>query len=143
MAEINKIIVAVDMSKHSENALGYASFLSQKCEAELVILNVFDAFERAASSKKKLEEIAEKLKGDSKEQLEGYADRARTSGVKNVRVERVEGDPAEMILKVSRQEKPDMIVMGSRGLSTAKEFLLGSVSHKISHHADCPVLIVR
>jgi nucleotide-binding universal stress UspA family protein len=143
MAKIDKILVAVDMSKHSKNALDYASLMAEKCRAELILVNVFDAFERVGSTRKKLEEIAEMLRKDSSGKLNEYVNEARKLGVTNVRAERIEGNPAEMILKIARREKPDMIVVGSRGLSTAKEFLLGSVSHKITHHASCPVLIVR
>jgi nucleotide-binding universal stress UspA family protein len=143
MAKIDKILVAVDMSKHSKNALDYASLVAEKCGAELILVNVFDAFERVGSTKKKLEEIAEMLQRDSSEKLNAYVNEAKKLGVINVRAERVEGNPAEMILKIARREKPDMIVVGSRGLNTAKEFLLGSVSHKITHRASCPVLIVR
>lgn len=143
MVNVNKILVAVDMSNHSKNALDYATLLAAKCEAELILVNVFDAFERESSSKRELEEISEKLGKDSSEKLDEYVNEARKMGVTNVSVERVKGNPAETILKTARREKPDMIVLGSRGLSTAKEFLLGSVSHKITHHADCPVLIVR
>lgn len=53
------------------------------------------------------------------------------------------GDPSEAILRVAESEKVDLIVLGSRGLSGIKEFLLGSVSNRISHHAHCPVLIVK
>lgn len=143
MTSIQKVLVAVDMSDNSKKAFDYASLLAERCGAELIIVNVFDAFERVASSKKKLEEIAEALRKGSSEKLQQYADQAKASGVKNVQVERTEGDAAAMILKLSKREKADMIVLGSRGLGTAKEFLLGSVSHKVSHHAECPVLIVR
>ena len=53
------------------------------------------------------------------------------------------GIPAEEILRVAEEEGVDLIVIGSRGLSGVKAFLLGSVSDKVSHHAKCPVLIVR
>lgn len=112
--------------------------MAERCGAELIIVNVFDAFERVASSKKQLEEIAETLRKDSSEELQQYADQAKASGEKKVQVERIEGDAAAMILKLSKREKADMIVVGSRGLGTAKEFLIGSVSHKVSHQAKCP-----
>ncbi len=143
MVKIDRILVAVDTSQHSRKAFDYASFLAARCDAELVIVNVFDVFERVGSSKKRLEEIAEKAKSDGAAMLERYVSEAKASSVENVRPERTEGDAAEKILKVARREKPDMIVVGSRGLSTSREFLLGSVFHKLSHHADCPVLIVR
>ena len=52
------------------------------------------------------------------------------------------GNVAEEILKIAEKENVDMIHIGSRGLSTAKEFLLGGVSHKVLHHARCPVTVV-
>lgn len=143
MTEINKILVAVDMSEQSKKALEYASLLSKKCDTELIIANVFDAFERVSSSKEKLEKIAETLPKGSWEKLESYADEAKAQGVKNVRIERMEGDAAERILNLSKREKPDMIVLGSRGRGAFKELLLGSVSHKVTNHAGYPVLIVR
>ena len=51
--------------------------------------------------------------------------------------------PGEEILRAAADEKADLIVLGSRGLSQVKAFLLGSVSDKVSHHAKCPILIVR
>jgi nucleotide-binding universal stress UspA family protein len=53
------------------------------------------------------------------------------------------GDAATEILNYSKELKIDMIVAGSRGLSPVKGWLLGSVSHKHVHYADCSVLIVR
>ncbi|MEM3022361.1 MAG: universal stress protein, partial [Candidatus Bathyarchaeia archaeon] len=53
------------------------------------------------------------------------------------------GIPAEEILRAAEEEKVDLIAIGSRGLSGVKAFLLGSVSDKVSHHAKCPVFIVR
>ena len=44
---------------------------------------------------------------------------------------------------LSAEEKADLIVLGSRGLSGIKAFLLGSVSDRVAHHAPCSVLIVR
>jgi nucleotide-binding universal stress UspA family protein len=54
-----------------------------------------------------------------------------------------QGVPAEELLRAAADEKADLIVLGSRGLSQVKAFLLGSVSDKVSHHAKCPTLIVR
>jgi nucleotide-binding universal stress UspA family protein len=53
------------------------------------------------------------------------------------------GDPADALLEVAEEEGADLIVVGNRGMTGAKRFLLGSVPNKISHHAPCSVLIVR
>ena len=55
----------------------------------------------------------------------------------------VEGVPADEIVKIAQSEKADLIVLGSRGLTEVRSFLLGSVSDKVSHHAKCPTLIVK
>ncbi len=52
-------------------------------------------------------------------------------------------EPAEAILKTAKQEKADMIVMGSRGFGELKGLFLGSVSHKVASHATCPVVTVK
>jgi nucleotide-binding universal stress UspA family protein len=54
-----------------------------------------------------------------------------------------EGDPADVIIAVANEQKADLIVVGSRGLTGIKRYLLGSVSSKVSHHASCSVMIVR
>ncbi len=53
------------------------------------------------------------------------------------------GDPAMKIIEVSKEGHYDLIVIGNRGLSGAKEVLLGSVSSRVADHAPCPVLITR
>ena len=55
----------------------------------------------------------------------------------------IQGVPADEIVKVAQSENVDLIVLGSRGLTEVRAFLLGSVSDKVSHHAKCPTLIVR
>jgi nucleotide-binding universal stress UspA family protein len=54
-----------------------------------------------------------------------------------------QGDAAQRIIETARAEKCDLVVIGSRGLGTFKQLLLGSVSHKVSNYTGCPVLIVR
>jgi nucleotide-binding universal stress UspA family protein len=54
-----------------------------------------------------------------------------------------EGQPAEVIIDIANQKQADLIVVGSRGLTGIKRYLLGSVSSKVSEHAPCNVMIVR
>jgi nucleotide-binding universal stress UspA family protein len=54
-----------------------------------------------------------------------------------------EGDPAEAIIEVANEQQADLIVVGNRGLTGIRRFLLGSVSSKVSEHAPCSVMIVR
>ncbi len=61
----------------------------------------------------------------------------------DVREEFLEGAEAESILKVVASSQADIIVMGTRGLGAVKGLLLGSVSRKVIHYANCPVMVVH
>jgi nucleotide-binding universal stress UspA family protein len=54
-----------------------------------------------------------------------------------------QGEAADAILDVAEEQRADLIVVGNKGMTGAKRFLLGSVPNRISHHAPCSVLIVR
>ena len=54
-----------------------------------------------------------------------------------------EGDPAEAVLQVADEQGADVVIVGSKGMTGSRRFLLGSVPDKISHHAPCAVLIVK
>ncbi|MFT5539241.1 MAG: nucleotide-binding universal stress UspA family protein [Alphaproteobacteria bacterium] len=81
-------------------------------------------------------ELADRLVGDAKAQ-------AQAAGIEKVKVVARNGDPAEVILETVADEGADLIVMGSRGLGTLKGLLVGSVSQKVSHLADCSCISVK
>jgi nucleotide-binding universal stress UspA family protein len=74
--------------------------------------------------------------------LEQAASEIRAAGVE-VEVFARQGDPADAILDVAEERCSDLIVVGNKGMTGAKRFLLGSVPNKVSHHAPCSVLIIR
>jgi nucleotide-binding universal stress UspA family protein len=74
--------------------------------------------------------------------LRDAAELAEGAGV-TVKTYAREGDPADAILDVAEERGADLIVVGNKGMTGAKRFLLGSVPNKVSHHAPCSVLIIR
>jgi nucleotide-binding universal stress UspA family protein len=74
--------------------------------------------------------------------LEEAAVEIRAAGVE-VEMFARQGDPADAILDVAEERGSDLIVVGNKGMTGAKRFLLGSVPNKVSHHAPCSVLIIR
>jgi nucleotide-binding universal stress UspA family protein len=74
--------------------------------------------------------------------LAAAAEIAQQAGV-NVEVFPRQGDPADAILDVAEERDADLIIVGNKGMTGAKRFLLGSVPNKVSHHAPCSVLIIR
>jgi nucleotide-binding universal stress UspA family protein len=69
--------------------------------------------------------------------------RANKKAVQTVRTVTRAGDPAKEILSVANEENADIIVMGRRGRGDLAGLLLGSVSHKVSHLAECACLTVK
>jgi nucleotide-binding universal stress UspA family protein len=80
-------------------------------------------------------EDVEATLAEAAEELEGTGVAVRTYAR--------EGDPADAILDVAEERGADLIVVGNKGMTGAKRFLLGSVPNKVSHHAPCSVLIIR
>ena len=89
--------------------------------------------------------INKELERDNREMLQKYQSRAKKV-LTHTHVDVMEAkanDVAEEVLRTADKENIDTIVVGSRGISEAKIFLLGSVSYKVSHYARRPVVIVR
>jgi nucleotide-binding universal stress UspA family protein len=74
--------------------------------------------------------------------LDAAASEARAQGVET-RTHPIEADPADAILNVAESVDADLIVVGNKGMTGARRYLLGSVPNNVSHHAPCSVIIVR
>lgn len=83
--------------------------------------------------------------GDPKagEKVLSQAQKAYDKAGVTVTPKSVSGDPADMICEVAERDGVDLIVVGNKGMTGAKRFLLGSVPNQVSHHAPCNVLIVK
>ncbi|WP_431799978.1 universal stress protein [Halobacillus andaensis] len=55
----------------------------------------------------------------------------------------IKGDPGPTIVQYANEHNFDVVVVGSRGLNSLQEMVLGSVSHKVAKRAECPVMIVK
>jgi nucleotide-binding universal stress UspA family protein len=115
-----KILICTDGSGTASRAARLGADLAQAVGAETLLLHVGDV----EGGTKVLESTVTDL---------GIAATTKT----------VEGDPADKILEVAESEGVDLIVVGNKGMTGAKRFLLGSVPNQVSHHASCNVLIVK
>jgi nucleotide-binding universal stress UspA family protein len=137
---MKKLLVPVDGSKSADEAVRYACTVAEKFNSEMTLLCVIPppiilGVEAGIIDYRPLEESGRKVLENTKKIVDSTALRAST------RLET--GQVADTIINVAKEEGSDLIVIGSRGLTGAKRFLLGSVSNSVSHHAPCPVLIVR
>jgi nucleotide-binding universal stress UspA family protein len=175
---IRRAVVALDGSRHAQQALDLACEVASRFEAELIALHVMSD-EPVSEAERKMAEVefqdelardveltamgagrdlraarerlaeraiaagrrwrltrAERLVNDAAQQ-------AQARGVRDVRTLLREGDPTKAILEVAQQEGVDLIIMGRRGLSDLAGLLLGSVTHKVTHLAECACLTVK
>jgi nucleotide-binding universal stress UspA family protein len=127
-ATYRTICVTLDGSPLAEQALIEAELIASATGAELVLLSVVaQGGEVAVEAGTYLERVATHL-------------RAKKLGV---RTHMAEGTPAEQIIRVSTEEKADLIVMATHGRTGFQQLWLGSIATKVVHHTNIPALLVR
>ncbi|AAK42052.1 universal stress protein [Saccharolobus solfataricus] len=138
------IVVAYDGSQNAKRALDVAIDLAKRYEAKLTIIEVIDTSVLAGMGLGPIPgEVINEMYNKAKRDVEEAKEKAVNSGVKNVEAVNIEGDPAAAIMDYAGKTGADLIVTGSRGLSTVKRIFLGSVSSRIVHEAKIPVLVVK
>ncbi|HUK49799.1 MAG TPA: universal stress protein [Terriglobales bacterium] len=141
-----RILVAVDGSPFADRALACAVDLAKKYASKLIILHVvlrrFYSVTPSEAGVLATTVYVKEMEDEGEAIIKKAEDFAKGSSV-NYQCKLIQGVPADEIVKTSTSEKVDLIVIGSRGLTEVRAFLLGSVSDKVSHHAKCPTLIVK
>jgi nucleotide-binding universal stress UspA family protein len=141
-----KILVCSDGSNHSLDALTCAAELTKIHKAQLTLLHVC-----ALPTVREPFPGAPSLSGPAvdtyvREMHIAVIERALPV-IKKVgaccEIKEEVGNPADVIARIANQQDYDLIVLGSRGISTDKAEKLGSVCHNVIHNASCPVLVVR
>ena len=140
-----RIAVATDGSPHAERALDFAIDLARKYGSTLTILGVAPLVPMYIGSTEAWvpTEIPDTEIQHYRQLVDKSVAQAKAAGVGGVTGVCLEGVIVDEIIGYLEQNPADLLVMGSRGLSTARRLLMGSVSDAIVHHAKCPVLIIR
>jgi len=142
----SRILVAVDGSPFAERALAQAVDLSRKYGARLLIVHVvlrrFYAVTPSEAGVLATTVFVKEMESEGKKIIAKSEEIVKAAGVA-YESKLVQGVPADEIVRLAQAEKVDLIIIGSRGLTEVRAFLLGSVSDKVTHHAKCPILIVK
>lgn len=140
-----RITVAVDGSPFAEHALSVAVDLARKYSSELTVLAVAPLVPIYVATAEPYvpTELIESEGKYYRQVADTAVARAQKEGLSKVTGVCLEGVIVDEILGFLERHPADLLIMGSRGLSTAKRLLLGSVSEGVLHHVGCPVLIVR
>jgi nucleotide-binding universal stress UspA family protein len=142
------ILVGTDGSDTAGTAVRYAIDLARELGARLQVVSAYEPVSEQRLRNERVE-VPKDLQWvinpheDVIAMLDQAAEEARSAGVGQVETFARQGDAADAILDVAEEQRADLIVVGNKGMTGAKRFLLGSVPNKVSHHAPCSVLIVR
>ncbi len=141
------IVVGTDGSETAREAVRQAVELAARLGARLRIVSAYEPVPAARLREEAREvpldlEWAINPREDVDATLREAAEAARDGGVDAETYAR-QGDPADAILDVAEEQGADLIVVGNKGMTGARRFLLGSVPNRVSHHAPCSVLIIR
>ena len=142
-----RIVVGTDGSDTAAEAVRQAVDLAKLAGATLSIVSAYEPVSKRRVEGEKLDAPADVQyeigpREDVNLILDAAAASARKEGIE-VQTHPVEDDPADAILNVAEETKADLIVVGNKGMTGARRFLLGSVPNNVSHHAPCSVIIVR
>ncbi|MGO9754850.1 MAG: universal stress protein [Solirubrobacteraceae bacterium] len=142
------ILVGTDGSDTAKAAVDCAIELASRPGTRLQIVSAYEAVSDARLRDRRVNVPPDlqwivNPRADVLAMLEQAAAAARAAGVQPIETFARQGDAADAILDVAEEQRCDLIVVGNRGMTGAKRFLLGSVPNRVSHHAPCSVLIVR
>jgi nucleotide-binding universal stress UspA family protein len=141
------LVVGTDGSETASEAVRHASALAERLGAKVHLVSAYEPVPEARLREERQGvpddvEWTINPREDVNSTLDGAAQALRDQGIE-VDVHAREGDPADAILDVAEEQSADLIVVGNKGMTGAKRFLLGSVPNKVSHHAPCSVMIIR
>ena len=140
--KLKRMIVAVDFSEQSRNALYDAIELAKPFDAQIILLHVVEAIvfppdvevvELAVLARRLNEEAAKLLSEWRKE----AAPQAR------VREDLRAGTPYREIVEAADEHNADLLVLGTHGRTGLSRLLIGSTAERVMRQAPCPVLVVR
>ena len=141
------IVVGTDGSSTAGEAVRQATELARNLGAKVYLVSAYEPVPEGRLRDER-QQVPEDLqwmvnpREDVEETLKEGAAALESQGV-DVETLAREGDPADSILDVAEEKNADLIVVGNKGMTGAKRFLLGSVPNKVSHHAPCSVMIIR
>jgi nucleotide-binding universal stress UspA family protein len=144
----SSIVVGTDGSETAKEAVRQAAELARALGARVLLVSAYEPVSEARLRQER-REVPEDVswmvnpREDVQGVLDAAADEMREQGVGEVETFPREGDPADAILDVAEERGADLIVVGNKGMTGARRFLLGSVPNRVSHHAPCSVLIIR
>jgi nucleotide-binding universal stress UspA family protein len=141
------IVVGTDGSETAKEAVRQATELARRVDSNIHLVSAYEPVPegRLRDERQQVPDDMQWMvnpREDVNNVLREAGEEIQRTGV-DVDTHAREGDPADAILDVAEEQQAGLIVVGNKGMTGAKRFLLGSVPNKVSHHAPCSVMIIR
>jgi nucleotide-binding universal stress UspA family protein len=141
------IVVGTDGSQTAQEAVRKAAELARLCNAQLHVVTAYGATTAVSALAGAAGYASEALalpaqRSDAESLLDRALSGVDTDGL-TVAVRARQGDAADVLMSVAQDVQADLIVIGNRGMTGARRFILGSVPNRVAHHAECSVHIVH
>jgi nucleotide-binding universal stress UspA family protein len=131
------LLCPVDFSDASRQALAWSSRFSKDIGARLTVLHVIDTKLLSVGNLVAAPEVFNELRRRAEE---GFAPLKKDPGLKHASFEILEGVPEDVIVKAATERASDLVVMGTHGHTGFERFVLGSVTEKVLHRIQVPLL---
>ena len=140
MTGFKKILVPLDGSKYSDKALSSACDMAIAFRSQLVLIYVVEkSLPINLLDRGEYLKILRNFGNKTLEKANDFLAKKNITGKTLLK----EGNIVSEIEKTVKNEKCDLIIVGSKGLGSMTRFLLGSVSNKLAQHSSCSLLIVK
>ncbi|AFG36376.1 universal stress protein [Spirochaeta africana] len=133
-----KLLMATDFSANADRAIPYAENLIAEGATEVYLAHIQDQM----MIDPHLLDRREEFSAIDQERLDVLQKRLRLAGAEVVQTELGYGKPSMELIRLAESLQPSLLVMGTQGKGLVQELLLGSVSHTVTSHVECPVLLV-
>lgn len=146
MIPFKKILCPTDFSEPSHEAMKIASELASHFKSELCIVHVVSpvpivAFPEAVPTAFDVRSYQQELEASSRKVLQEVVRQMESNQVRT-RFIVVQGDPAQQITDLAREENPDLMVLATHGKTGWERLIFGSVAEKVIRLAPCPMLLI-
>ena len=144
MIRVQRILVPLDFSRHTDSVLEWAAHLAEEHQSRLLLLHAYHLpveFQQLEGAYLP-QDFWASVKAEAEQNLNRYAEPLRQRGLAVDLIVR-EGYQATVIEEEAVEQHADLIVIGTRGLSGLKHLLLGSIAERVVQKAPCPVLTVK
>ena len=145
MREVKKILMPVERYQNEYDVIDAAVEIAKNCGSTITLFYVDNSkvvfSQMQNDTYVDIEKIMTTMKDDDST-LESIAEKYNEKGIKT-EIKEVVGDPAAEIINEAENGDYDLIVMRTHGMKATRRFLMGSVTNKVVHHINKPILVVR